>query len=201
MGPADAGSPRYRPLFELVHEENRRSFLMHTTAVFFPFDLFGSSGTAAGVHLVADELREILADNRREKVVTRACAYTPHVRLRESALETLDDLARWRQRGRQLARRALQESDFLFWISGNHLGVLPVYDELSKAHKTTIIVQFDAHLDIHHFRDCSEDLTHGNFLLHCDGPLPSLVNVGHRDLLLPEDHIRQTFQATIPATR
>ena len=41
---------------------------MKTCAVFFPFDLFGSGGAGAGVDLLADELREILADNRRERV-------------------------------------------------------------------------------------------------------------------------------------
>jgi len=44
------------------------------TAVVFPFDLFGSAGAAAGAELLADELREILADNRRETVTTRARA-------------------------------------------------------------------------------------------------------------------------------
>jgi agmatinase len=171
-----------------------------TSAVFFPFDLFGSGGTAAGVSLLADELREILADNRREKVPTRADCYSPHVRLEEPTFETLDALADWRECGRQLARAALKRGDFLVWASGNHLGVLPVYDELA-GDGGTVVVQFDAHLDIHHFDDCTEELSHGNFLLHCAGPLPRLVNVGHRDLLLPEEHIARTFHAAIPATR
>ena len=171
-----------------------------TSAVFFPFDLFGSGGTAAGVHLLADELREILADNRREKVPTRADAYSPHVRMQEPTFETLDDLAGWRESGRRIANAALKRGDFLLWASGNHLGVLPVYDELA-GDTGTVIVQFDAHLDIHHFRDCTEELSHGNFLLHCAGALPRLVNVGHRDLLLPAEHVAKTFHAAIPATR
>ena len=171
-----------------------------TSAVFFPFDLFGSGGAAAGVNLLADELREILADNRRETVPTRASSYSPHVRLIEPDFETLADLTDWRKRGRELARDALQQGHFLLWASGNHLGILPVYDELA-GDEGTVIVQFDAHLDIHHFRDCTEELSHGNFLLHCAGPLPSVVNVGHRDLLLPADYIAKTFTAAIPATR
>ena len=74
-----------------------------------------------------------------------------------------------------------------------------MYDELA-GDADTVVVQFDAHLDIHHFRDCTEELSHGNFLLHC-APLPRLVNVGHRDLLLPPEHIAKTFHAAIPATR
>ena len=42
-------------------------FLVKTAVIFFPFDLFGSSGTADGVRLLADEMREMLADNRRER--------------------------------------------------------------------------------------------------------------------------------------
>jgi agmatinase len=177
---------------------------MKSIFVFFPFDLFGSAGTAAGAALLADELREILADNRRERVPTRARCYTDQVRLREFRFETLDAYADWRRQGRQAVRQVLRQGDFLFWITGNHLGALPVYDELAGSSEDTLIVQFDAHLDIHHFRDCTTELSHGNFLLHCEGTLPPLINVGHRDLLLMPDYIgryyRQTFSAAELAT-
>src|SRR5215472_7983482 len=175
---------------------------MHTMKslfVFFPFDLFGSAGAGGGVTLLADELREVLADNRREQVPTRARAYTDHVRLREFRFETLDDYADWRRRGRQAVRQALRQDDFLFWVSGNHLGALPVYDELAGADDSTLVVQLDAHLDIHHFRDCTAELSHGNFLLHCAGPLPPLVNIGHRDLLLTPDYIGRHYRRTFAA--
>src|SRR5262245_21393124 len=103
---------------------------MKTTAVCFPFDLFGSPGTAAGAHLLAYELREVLADNRRETTDTRARAYTEQVRLREVTFSTTDDYSSWRKQGRQLARQALNQGDFILWLCGNHLGALPVYDEL-----------------------------------------------------------------------
>jgi arginase family enzyme len=172
---------------------------MKTSAVFFPFDLFGSSGTSAGVALLADELREVLSDNKRESAITRARAYTDHVRLREVVFENLDDYSSWRKQGRQLVRSALRQKDFLVWVSGNHLGALPVYDELSALGESVLVVQFDAHLDIHQFRDCTEELSHGNFLLHCDGPLPPLINAGHRDLLLPADQIGKHFRHTFSA--
>jgi arginase family enzyme len=172
---------------------------MKTQAIFFGFDLFGSSGAAAGVHLLADELREVLADNRRETVPTRARAYTDHVRIREITFPDLESLTNWRQKGRQLARQVLRQEDFLLWVSGNHLGALPVYDELSSAGEGVLVVQLDAHLDIHHFRDCASELSHGNFLLHVEGGPPPLVNVGHRDLLLPADHIARTYWRTYPA--
>src|SRR5262245_7172902 len=78
---------------------------MKSLFVFFPFDLFGSAGAGGGVTLLADELREALADNRREQVPTRARAYPDHVRLREFRFETLDDYAVWRRRGRQAVRQ------------------------------------------------------------------------------------------------
>jgi arginase family enzyme len=174
-----------------------------TSAVFFPFDLFGSPGTAAGVHLIADELREILADNRREKVPTRARAYTRKVRLHEFTFATLDDYADWRAKGREAVRQALKSGNFLLWITGNHLGALPLYDELSAVGPASragpLVVQFDAHLDVHHFADCTPQLSHGNFLLHCAGPLPPLVNLGHRDLLLTPDYIARHFRRTFSA--
>jgi agmatinase len=171
---------------------------MKTAAVFFPFDLFGSAGAGAGAALLADEFREVLADNRRESVPTRARAYTDSIRLREFTFETLSSYADWRRQGRQAVRQAFRREEFLLWVAGNHLGALPVYDELAGS-DDTLVVQLDAHLDVHHFHDCTPELSHGNFLLHCDGPLPPLVNAGHRDLLLTADyvggHYRQTFSA------
>ncbi len=172
---------------------------MKSCFIFFPFDLFGSAGAAPGVALLADELREILADNRRERVPTRAQAYTDRVRLREFHFENLEAYADWRRRGRQAVRPVLRQGDFLFWITGNHLGALPVYDELAGADESTLVVQLDAHLDIHHFHDCTRELSHGNFLLHCEGPLPPLINVGHRDLLLPPDYIDRYYRRTFAA--
>jgi len=169
-----------------------------TTLTFFPFDLFGSAGTAAGVELLADACREMLADNRREKVPTRAAAYSPHVRLREFAFETLDDLRDWRKRARQAVRQTLARGDFLVWVTGNHLGALPVYDELS-GHDDTLVVQFDAHLDVYDLSDCTAELSHGNFLLHCDGPLPGIVNLGSRELLLRPDHVGRYYRDVFPA--
>jgi arginase family enzyme len=172
---------------------------MKSCFVFFPFDLFGSAGAGAGAKLLADELREILADNRRERVPTRARAYTKHVRLREFQFETIDAYADWRRQGRQAVRQVLRQGEFLFWITGNHLGALPLYDELAADAEGTLVVQFDAHLDIHHFRDCTKELSHGNFLLHCEGSLPAIVNVGHRDLLLTADHVGQYYRRVFPA--
>jgi arginase family enzyme len=169
--------------------------------VVFPFDLFGSSGTGEGAALLADELREVLADNRRERVPTRASAYTERLRLREISWETLNDLQHWRDRGRQAVRQVLARKDFLLWLSGNHLGVLPLYDALSGSGPQTLVVQLDAHLDIHHFTTCTRELSHGNFLLHCAGPLPPIVNVGHRELLLTPDHVAAHYRQTFPAER
>ncbi len=172
---------------------------MKSCFVFFPFDLFGSAGAGAGAKLLADELREILADNRRERVPTRARAYTEHVRLREFQFETLDAYAAWRRQGRQAVRQVLRQSEFLFWITGNHLGALPLYDEMAADAEGTLVVQFDAHLDIHHFSDCTTEPSHGNFLLHCEGALPAIVNIGHRDLLLMADYVGQYYRRVFAA--
>jgi arginase family enzyme len=169
-----------------------------TALTFFPFDLFGSAGTAAGVELLADACREMLADNRREKVPTRATCYMPHVRLREHSFETLDHWNDWRKRGRQAVRQSLDRGDFLVWVTGNHLGTLPVYDELSGK-DGTLVIQFDAHLDVYNLGDCTTELSHGNFLLHCDGRLPRIINVGARELLLRPGYVGQYYGAVLSA--
>ncbi len=169
-----------------------------TSAVVFPFDLFGSAGTGAGAQLLGDELREILADNKREDVPTRADAYAPHVRVKEATFATMDELAGWRDAGRRMARAALSKGDFLLWLAGNHLGALPVYDEIA-AMKDALVLQLDAHLDIHAFHDTAETLSHGNFLLHVAGGAPPVVNVGHRDLLLPAEYVGRHYRQVLSA--
>jgi agmatinase len=173
---------------------------LQTTVVVFPFDLFGSGGSGAGAELLAEELREVIADNKREQTPTRARVYTPHVRLREFGFETLDDYQTWRPRARQAVRQLVQRGDFLVWLTGNHLGALPVYDELS-GEEDVLVLQLDAHLDIHQFTGYSAEPSHGNFLLHCDGPLPPIINVGHRELLLTPDSINKHYRATYSSER
>jgi arginase family enzyme len=168
-----------------------------TTIAIFPFDLFGSAGTGQGAEQVAEAFREILADNRRERVPTRALAYSGKVRLRECSFVELSAYQDWRKRGRQVVRQSWHRDEFLLWITGNHLGALPIYDELAGTEN--LVVQFDAHLDIHHFSDCTPELSHGNFLLHCAEPLPPLCNIGHRELLLQPDYINNYYQMTFPA--
>jgi arginase family enzyme len=173
--------------------------LVKTTAIFFPFDLFGSRGAGAGAELLADAFREMLADNRREQVPTRARAYQGHLRLREFAFETPAAYETWRGDARRAVRQAWARGDLLIWAAGNHLGVLPVYDELARDPTGTLVVQFDAHLDVYNLSDCTTELSHGNFLLHCDGPLPRLVNLGHRELLLRPEYVAQYYHAAFSA--
>lgn len=170
-----------------------------TRAICFPFDLFGNPGAKAGAELLGDAIKELLADNRRETVPTRARAYSNKVRVGEHGFTTLDDYRDWRAAGRTLIRKSLDAGEFLFWIAGNHLGALPLYDELAGTRDDMIIVQLDAHLDIYNLSDCTTDLSHGNFLLHAANPIPRVVNVGHRELLLRPDHIAKYYDATISA--
>jgi agmatinase len=161
-----------------------------TAALFFPFDLFGSAGTAQGAELLADGFREMLDDNQREAKPTRARAYADSVRVQEFNFQTAGDFENWRSRGRQAIRRAWEKHEFLLWITGNHLGVLPVYEEAARE---TLVIQLDAHLDIYHLSDCTKELSHGNFLLHAASPLPRIINLGSRELLLTPDHIAKYY--------
>lgn len=167
-----------------------------TAFVCFPFDLFGHSGTRAGAELLGDAVQEMLADARREKSPTRSKSYLGKVTYEEFLLERLTDYADWRAEARTAADAVLARGDFLLWASGNHLGVLPVYEALGP---DTLVVQFDAHLDVYRLGDVTRELSHGNFLLHAESPLPTIVNLGHRELALREADIAPHFRATFSA--
>src|SRR4051812_6955192 len=106
-----------RPLYASIrpNKTGRIEDTVNTSAVFFPFDLFGSAGARTGAELLADAFRELLADNRRERMPTRALAYQPHVRQRELSFDTIAEYESWRSRGRQAVRHAWRKGDFLLW--------------------------------------------------------------------------------------
>jgi len=166
-----------------------------TTALFFPFDLFGSTGSGNGAHLLADAFREMIEDNKRERLPTRADAYAGRVSMQELALDTMSAYQDWRGAARKAIHKALQRGDLLLWVTGNHLGVLPLYDELAARPADSLVIQFDAHLDIYNLSDCTAELSHGNFLRHVD-KLPRIVNVGTRELLLRSRYVRRYYEQT-----
>jgi arginase family enzyme len=165
-----------------------------TTAFVFPFDTFGNAGTAAGAQLLGDFLAELLDDNALEDRPLRPDAYAEKLFLQEIAFDTLEDLAGWRTEGRRRLKESLGHGERVLWLGGNHLSVLPVYEELGTS-KGTLVLQFDAHLDVYRMHDVNPNPANGNFLLHAAGPLPPIVNVGHRDLFLPPAEIRRHFAA------
>lgn len=165
--------------------------------VVFPFDLFGSAGTAAGARLLGDVVHEILDDTERETRPCRADALRGNVRVTELDFETLAEVTDWRARGRKAARAALKGREFVLWLGGNHLSVLPLLEELGAG---TLVIQFDAHLDVYAFHDTTAELSHGNFLTHFEAPRPRLVSVGHRDLFLTDAEAAETFERVYPAT-
>lgn len=169
---------------------------MNCAIIVFPFDQFGSAGTGAGAQLLGDAVQEMIDDADAESRPTRADAWRGTVEVEEVTFDTMDQLSGWRGTGRKRARERLDAGDFLLWLAGNHLAVLPVFEELGAG---TLVIQFDAHLDIHAFHDTTTELSHGNFLLHAETPLPKLVNVGHRDLLLTSDEIDEVYKAAYSA--
>jgi agmatinase len=185
-------------IFSTRKTENSTKEFMKSVAIIFPFDLFGSSGTGQGAQLLGDALREMLADARKETKPARSQAYRDYVKIKEYQFETITDFSSWRKTARQAIRPILKQKDFFFWFAGNHLAVLPVYEELGK---NSFVIQLDAHLDIYNLSDCTEELSHGNFLLHSEGDLPEIVNLGHRDLFLPSDHVAQYYTEVFPAAK
>ncbi len=170
--------------------------MARATAVVFPFDLFGSAGTGAGAQLLGDALREAIDDTAAEKRSTRPHCFHEELDVEEFLFETMEQVTAWRERGREAVRDLLGRGHFVLWLAGNHLGVLPVYDELGPR---DLVVQFDAHLDCYHLHDTTEELSHGNFLRHVGPPRPTVVNVGHRDLFLIPRGVRRVFAEAVPA--
>lgn len=166
---------------------------MPTAVVVFPFDLYGGAGAGAGAQLLGDAVHEILDDTDAETRPCRADCLRGNVAVHEFAFESPRQVQDWRKTGRAAARKALKAGDFLLWLGGNHLSVLPALEELGR---DTLVVQFDAHLDVYSFHDNTKELSHGNFLRHFETARPRLVNVGHRDLFLTDDEIAETFEAT-----
>lgn len=162
----------------------------------FPFDLFGSAGTGAGAKLLGDLVREIIDDTKEETRPCRADVLRDKLKVKELSFDAMEDVSDWRKRGRQAARQSLKGREFLLWLGGNHLSALPVLEELGA---DTLVIQFDAHLDVYAFHDTTSELSHGNFLKYFETPRPRLVNVGHRDLFLTPKEIGQTFEAVYPA--
>jgi agmatinase len=165
-------------------------------SVVFPFDLFGSAGTGAGAQLLGDALHELLADAAEETRPTRADAFKDRLRIEEAAFDTPAAVRDWRKTGRKLAAKGLAGGEPLLWLAGNHLAVLPVFEELGP---DTLVLQLDAHFDLYNLAGCTEELSHGNFLLHADGELPRLAHVGSRDLFFPASAVRKHIQTVLTA--
>lgn len=159
---------------------------MTIRGVVFPFDLFGSSGTAAGARLLGDLLREIVDDTQRETKATRQKALEA-ITVDEVEFDDLASLAKWETLGATAAKAALKASDFTLWLGGNHLSVKPLFDALDPG---TLVVQLDAHLDCYDLHDTHSTLSHGNFLREVRNPI---VTLGHRDLFLKPKAIAKTF--------
>ncbi len=165
---------------------------MKTTVVVCPWGAFGSGGAAHGAEALADAVRELLDDVRQERRPTRARVFRGQVRIEELTFDSPAALADWHKTARSSVRAALNRGDFLIWLGGNHLSALPVYEELAAA--DAAVVQFDAHLDLYNLDDSKTELNHGNFLRHAER-LPSIVNLGHRDLFLTPKSIHEFYEA------
>lgn len=159
-----------------------------------PFAQFGNAGTQSGAELLGDGIREMLADNEQERRPHRARAYQPHVRIEELDLATPEDVRQWRDRAGKEIKKVMAKDEFFIWIGGNHLSVLPVYEELAH-HDGSLVVQFDAHLDVYHFDDTVKELSHGNFVRQLPAHRPAIINLGHRDQSLKPETIAKHFKA------
>lgn len=150
----------------------------------FPWDQFGGAGTSQGAAALASVVWEIRRDAQREQQPCRTHTLRDRLHIQELAFTHPRSCRTWRARGRRWFRQTLQRHAFILWLGGNHLSVLPVLEELPPQ---TLVLQFDAHLDIHDFDDTWDTLSHGNYWRFLPEPRPSAIHLGHRDLfVLPE---------------
>jgi agmatinase len=168
-----------------------------TNLIVFPFELFGNAGTGAGAERIADFVNELLDDNQLESRATRCDSYRGLVRVKETVFANIEAVQTWKQLGRQAIQATISRGERTIWLGGNHLSVLPVYEELgAKNGADTVVFQFDAHLDLYQLHDVNPEMANGNFLLHAEGNLPQIVNIGHRDLFLTPGEIGEKFSAS-----
>ena len=169
---------------------------MPLRATVFPFDHFGHAGTGAGALLLGDVLREAVADAAEEVEPVRPQSYAGELEIAEFDFPTPKEVASWRATGRAAARARLTSGDFTLWLAGNHLGVLPIYDELGA---NDFVIQLDAHLDCYDLAGTLDTLSHGNFLRAIKPPRPDIVVIGHRDQFLPPGRVRKWVAEAVPA--
>src|SRR5262249_16006842 len=134
-----------------------------------------------------------------ERIATRARVYAGKVRVREARFDTLPAYQEWREQARQVIHQAFHKPEFLLWVTGNHLGTLPIYEALGGLGPQPLVVPLDAHLGVYNLPDCTAELSHGNFLLHSAGPLPAIINVGNREQLLRPEYVRRYYRHAFPA--
>jgi agmatinase len=169
---------------------------VRTTVIVAPFDLYGGAGCGEGANLLGDALQEILDDVENETSEIRSTVFSGEVTIRQFRFENLEAIATWRETLGDALTQAVDEVEFLLWLGGNHLSVLPVYDELGKK---DLVLQFDAHLDVQQFEDNIKTLNHGNFLLSIDEATPRIINIGHRDLFVTHKQSKNVFETCFPA--
>ncbi len=162
----------------------------------FPWDQFGGAGTSHGAVALADVVREIRRDAQREQQPCRTQTLRDRLHLQELAFTQPQHCLRWRERGRRWFRQTLQRHSFILWLGGNHLSVLPVLEELPPQ---TLVLQFDAHLDIHDFDDTWNTLSHGNYWRFLSEPRPPAIHLGHRDLFVLPEEAQRFFTAVYSA--
>lgn len=160
-----------------------------TEVIVFPFDQFGSAGTGAGATLLGDAIQEMLRDVEEETVPHRGAAYRDAIAYSEYAFDTLAQCSAW-LRTAKTALKANPERGTTLFLAGNHLACLPLYESLGPE---TLVLQFDAHLDVYNLADTTEELSHGNFLMHAKKPLPKIINIGSRDCFLDPAHAARYF--------
>ena len=172
---------------------------MTTRAIFFPFDLFGSPGTRAGAELARRRLRgnagrQSPGAHRHPGPRLRRAGPLRGIQLQHAS--RLPGLAQGGTRNPSAPPGSAANS-----CSGSPAitSARCRFTTSSAPAEKTLVIQLDAHLDIFNLRDCTKELSHGNFLLHAERPLPSIVNVGQRELLLRPEYIKKYYLATFPA--
>jgi arginase family enzyme len=84
-----------------------------------------------------------------------------------------------------------QRHRFVLWLGGNHASVFPVLELLEPE---TLVLHFDAHVDIHSFDHTWPTISHGNYWRFLKLPRPQVWHFGHRDLFVVPEQAQQFFQ-------
>ena len=158
------------------------------------FGLFGNDGNESGVECLFNELNEIISNYRKDKKYIQY-DYAKLISIIIYDYNNVKEYINWDKKISNYYSKTINNNFFPIFIGGNHLSVLPIYNHYGKKERKTLILTFDAHIDL--YGEIDNDLYHGNFLHHVDkNDNVDIIHIGNRELLVDKNEVSNVLNET-----